>query len=231
MKLILKLSLYEKLWFILFTAVGVALSFIWGDTIIGFVAFISGIICVLLAAKGSKWNYVIGVVNCLTYAWVCYQVGLFGEVMLNTMFYLPVQFVGFYLWGKKTKADGIVEMKKLSALRIGIVAAISAIAVYGYGLFLASLEGQVDPFVDSFTNVLTVAAALLMLMRYREYWLMYILVNIFSVLLWVLRLADDDPNSVTMIAMWSAYLVNSVYGAFVWFKATKKAGVEVAEET
>ena len=231
MKIILKLSLYEKLWFILFTAVGVTLSFVWGDTIIGFVAFISGIICVLLAAKGSKWNYVIGVVNCLTYAWVCYQVGLFGEVMLNTMFYLPVQFIGFYLWGKKTKADGIVEMKKLSALHIGIVVAVSAIAVYGYGLFLVSLEGQVDPFIDSFTNVLTIVAALLMLKRFREYWLMFILVNVFSVLLWVLRLADNDPNSVTMIVMWSAYLVNSVYGAFVWFRATKKAGVEVAGET
>jgi nicotinamide mononucleotide transporter len=148
--------------------------------------------------------------------------------MLNTMFYLPIQFVGFYLWSKKTKADGIVEMKQLSAMQIGIVITVSAIVVYVYGIFLASLEGQVDPFLDSFTNVLTIAAALLMLKRFREFWLMYILVNVFSVLLWMLRLADNDPNSITMIVMWSSYLVNSVYGAFVWFNATKKAGVEVA---
>jgi len=131
----LRLSLYEKIWFVLFTVVGVVLSFIWGDTIVGFVAFVTGIICVLLAAKGSKWNYIIGIINCLTYSWVCYQVGLFGDVIENMTFYLPLQFVGFYFWGKKTKVDGIVEMKKLKIHHLGIVAAVSAVAIFLFGLF------------------------------------------------------------------------------------------------
>jgi nicotinamide mononucleotide transporter len=218
----IKLSLYEKIWFILFAAVGVTLSFIWGDTIIGFVAFISGIICVLLAAKGSKWNYIIGVLNCLTYAWVSSQVGLFGEVIEMLAFYLPLQFIGFFMWGKKTKPDGIVAMKKLRLLHIIIGVAVSAAAVFGFGLFLNSLEGQVNPFLDSFATVLTIIAAILMLLRFRECWLMYIAVNIASVALWLLRFADGNPDSATMIAMWGAYLVNSVYGAFVWYKGTKE---------
>jgi len=218
----LQLSLYEKLWFILFTGIGVILSFIWGDTVIGFVAFISGIICVLLAAKGSRWNYVIGILNCCAYAWVSYQVGLFGEVMLNMAFYLPLQFVGFFMWGKNTKADGIVKMKKLPVSYVIAGLAASAAAVYLFGLFLASLEGQVNPFLDSFTNVFTVIAALLMLLRFREFWVLYIAVNIVSVVLWSIRFSEGDPDSMTMIAMWSAYLVNSVYGATVWFKSTRE---------
>jgi len=221
----IKLSLYEKIWFILFMAVGVALSFIWGDTIVGFVAFISGIICVLLAAKGSKWNYIIGIINCLTYSWVCYQVGLFGDVIENMVFYLPLQFVGFYFWGKKTKDDGIVEMKKLKTFHFGIVVTVSVIATILFGLFLSTLERQVNPYIDSFTNVLTIVAALLMLKRFREYWLFYIVVNVATVALWIIRMVDGSPDAVTVLVMWSAYLVNSIYGAYVWYKGSK-TGIE-----
>ena len=218
----LRLSLYEKIWFILFMGVGIVLSILWGDTLIGFVAFISGIICVLLAAKGSKWNYAIGVINCLTYSWVCYKTGLFGEVIENMGFYLPLQFIGLYMWGKKTKDDGIVEMKKLPLRYVVAGLTVSGALVYGFGLFLASLEGQVNPYIDSFTNVFTIIAALLMLLRFREYWMLYIIVNVAQVFLWVLRLAEGDADSVTMMVMWAAYLVNSIYGAYVWFKATRQ---------
>ena len=221
----LKLSLYEKIWFILFTAVGITLSFIWGDTIVGFVAFASGIVCVLLAAKGSKWNYIIGILNCLTYSWVCYQVGLFGDVIENMAFYLPLQFVGFYFWGKKTKDDGIVVMKKLKKLHLGIFVAVSVVATFLFGLLLSALERQVNPYIDSFTNVLTIVAALLMLKRFREYWLFYIVVNVATVALWIIRLIDGSPDAVTALVMWSAYLVNSIYGAYVWYKGTE-TGVE-----
>ena len=82
----LRFSAYEAVWFGTFTLIGIVLSIIWGDTVVGFVAFISGILCVLLAAKGSRWNYVVGVVNCLTFSWVAWQVGLFGVVMSASCF-------------------------------------------------------------------------------------------------------------------------------------------------
>jgi nicotinamide mononucleotide transporter len=216
-----QLSLYEKLWFIVFTGTGVTLSFLWGDTITGFVAFISGILCVLLAAKGSRWNYVAGVLNCVAYAWVSYQVGLYGEVMLNMMFYFPLQFIGFYLWSKKTKTDGIVEMGKLTLLQSGIVLTVCPVVVCSYGIFLSTLQGQVNPFIDSTTTVLSIGAAILMLKRFREFWLFYIIVNIVSIFMWSLRFGNGDPDASLMIVMWSAYLVNSVYGAYVWYKGTK----------
>jgi len=83
------------------------------------------------------------------------------------------------------------------------------------------LKRQVNPYIDSLTNVLTIAAALLMLKRFREYWLFYIAVNLSTVLLWIIRMIDGSPDSVTVLVMWSAYLVNSIYGAYVWYKGTK----------
>jgi len=93
----LNLNLYEKIWFDIFGSIGVVLPIIWNETPIGFIAFFSGIICVLMAAKGLRLNYAVGVVNCIAYSYVSFQSGLYGEVMLNMLYYLPMQFIGFYI--------------------------------------------------------------------------------------------------------------------------------------
>jgi nicotinamide mononucleotide transporter len=221
------LTLYEKIWFGLFCATGIALSLTWHDTLVGFIAFLSGIICVLMAAKGLRLNYVVGVVNCLAYSYVSFQNGLYGEVMLNMLFYLPMQFVGFYVWSKKTGSDGIVAMRSLSIVKLLTCCGLSTFATATYGMFLGTLEGQVTPFIDSSTNVLSIVAALLMTFRFREYWLFYILVNCISVFMWVLRLLGGHPDAFTMAVMWVAYLVNSIYGLWIWYGFGVKKEIQV----
>jgi len=216
-----RFSLYEIIWFSVFIAVGVALSIRWGDTAIGLVAFLTGIICVLLAAKGSKWNYIAGIINCAAYAWVAYQSGLFGEVALFLGFYLPLQFAGFYFWKNKTQENGVVVMDKLSLIKTVIIFVGSFAAVVVFGLFLSTLEGQATPYLDSFTSVFSVIAAILMLRRLREFWFLYFAVNIVSIAMWLYQLSDGNPYAATMLVMWSAYLVNSIYGIYVWYKTTR----------
>jgi len=218
---VIKLSTYEKIWFVAFIAVGIVLSILWGDTAIGFIAFVTGIVCVLLAAKGSKWNYVAGVVNCVTYAWVAYHSGLFGEVGLFLGFYLPLQFIGFYFWKRNTQGDGIVAMDKLSIVKTAIIFAVSLGLVFAFGFFLSTLEGQTTPYLDAFTSVFSVIAAILMLRRWREFWFLYFAVNVVSIIMWLYQLADGNPYAATMLVMWGAYLVNSVYGVYVWYKSTR----------
>jgi len=217
------LSLYEKIWFATFLGTGIALSIVWGDTITGFLAFFSGIVCVLLAAKGSRWNYPVGIVNCVSYSYISFLSGLFGEVMLNMMFYLPLQFVGFFMWSRKTKPDGIVKMRAMNYKAACAVALLAVIAVIAYSFYLDSFERQVTPVIDSFTTVFSITAAILMLKRYREFWVIYIVVNIVSVLMWAIRFANGTPDSLTMVVMWGAYFINSVYGAYVWFRLTGQA--------
>jgi hypothetical protein len=54
-------------------------------------------LCVVLVAKGKIANYYFGIVQTLTYAYIAYGYGLYGEVMLNALFYFPVQFIGIYM--------------------------------------------------------------------------------------------------------------------------------------
>jgi len=212
---------FRNIWLVIFISTGIGLSISFGDSLLGFVAFISGMLCVFAAAIGSRHTFSIGVVNTITYSIVSYNAGLNGEVMLNACYYFPLQFVGWYMWSKNRQSDGLVIKKTLKLLPIISIFVGASVATYLYGLFLATIEGQAIPMVDSFTTVFSIIASVLMLLRYREYWLLYILVNAVSVFMWTHRLASGVPDSATMVVLWSAFLVNSMYGAYVWYKGTK----------
>ena len=38
----------------------------------------------------------------------------YGEVMLNIIYYLPMQFVGFYIWRKNSENKKTVKVKVMS---------------------------------------------------------------------------------------------------------------------
>ncbi len=220
-------SWYERIWIVAFTAVALALSIFWKDTVFGFTVFLTGILCVVLAAKGNVWTYAFGAYNSATYAWLSYTSGLYGETMLNALYFLPMQLVGWLMWRHKLHG-ATVEMRRLGAKGVATVAAICALGTGVYGGWLSTLPGQFTPFLDAFTNVLSIVAMILMARRYREQWWLFFLVNLVSVAMWGLRAAAGTENAASMVVMWSAYLVNSVYGMVVWQRGSKTPKPAVA---
>ena len=213
-------NVFESIWLIVFCAVAVWITITSGDNIFGFFVFLSGILCVVLAAKGSILNYPVGLFNTIGYAWIAWQNGLYGEVAENLLFYLPMMVVGFFMWRKHID-DGIVVMRKLSnkaIIRLSVVC-VAAIAVTG--IVLSMIEGQNTPYIDAATNVLAVVATILMIRRYREQWVAYIIINVLSVTMWIIRMGNGSPDGALMTVMWSAYLVNSIYGLYNWTKGLK----------
>ena len=82
--------------------------------LIGSAAGITGVLCVVLVAKGSLWNYVFGLVNVSLYALISYKASLYGDAALNALYYLPMQFIGWAQWRKRGAAlsdsgkDGVI---------------------------------------------------------------------------------------------------------------------------
>ena len=217
-----KLLNFRNLWFMVFIGSGVGLSIAWGDTPLGLIAFLSGMVCVFLAAVGSRHTYSVGVLNCVTYGYVALTAGLNGEMQLNWFFYLPLQFIGFFLWSKHLNRDKTVERKGMTLQQFLGMYVIGCLLTYFYSLYLGTIDGQATPLIDAFTTVFSIIASILMLLRYREFWNCYISVNIMSVLMWSSRLVDGVQDAATMLVMWTAFLVNSVYGAYVWYKRESK---------
>lgn len=216
-------NMYEALWLAAFSIIAVVSTVSSGDTFFGFTVFFSGVLCVLLAAKGNVMTYVFGVYNVAGYAWIAYQNGLFGELALNLAFFMPMNIIGFIVWRKKLETPQRVSMRRLRPAQLALVgvAAVAGTAALGYGL--SQIAGQNSPYLDAVTNVLSVIATLLMVARFREQWACYIILDGFTVAMWALRLVAGSPDGLIMVVMWSAYLVNAFYGYYVWSKNSKAA--------
>lgn len=150
--------------------------------------------------------------------------------MLNALFYFPIQFIGIYLW-KKNKTDRVVkgeDVKVKSLSRSGWFYTILSILILtiGYGFFLKYLGGN-NIWTDSATNVLSIAAQIMMLKRLTEQWILWIAVNVLSIFLWLSVLFSQGGNDFSMLVMWSAFLVNSIYGYLNWRKMYQKQMNEV----
>lgn len=211
---------FQIIWLGAFSAVAVWLSlFQWGESIFSFSVFLTGVICVVLVAKGSIWNYAWGTYNVGGYAYLSWQNGFYGELMLNAGFYLPMQLVGFLMWKDKMD-DGEVQMKRLNITQIAVWGCFSVAAILAYGMWLETLKGQNNPFYDSTTTVLSIVAMIMMARRYADQWALWIIINIVSIIMWSLRLESGVDGAAAMVTMWSAYLVNAVYGYIKWLQGS-----------
>src|SRR5665647_219124 len=79
------------------------------DTL-GSVAGITGVICVVLVAKGNIFNYIFGIINVALYAWISFKAHLYGDAVLNALYYFPMQFIGWYIWIKKRESEESVTV-------------------------------------------------------------------------------------------------------------------------
>lgn len=228
-------TLFERIWLLTFTVINISLFFVWQDTILGLISSLSGMLCVVLVAKGKISNYAFGVIQTTTYGYIAYTYGLYGESMLNLLFYFPVQFVGIYMWRKnKVNKENSVQgedvavqfLTKKTALIVSIVCVLSIIL---YALFLKFIGGT-SVGLDSATNVLSIAAQLLMLKRYAEQWIMWIVINLLSIIMWAVTLIAQGGNDWSMVVMWTAFLFNSIYGYINWKKMGKVQPIKETEQ-
>lgn len=217
-------SPYEIAWFLCFSVLAVVLCILWKNSLFDFTVFLSGVFCVLLAAKGNIWTYAFGTYNTLAYAYLAYKNQLFGEVYLNLFFFMPTNILGYLLWRPKLSGQ-IVQMRALNLDWVLATLLICLVSIGGMGYLLGLNPRQNTPYIDATTNVLSVIATILMMYRYREQWLLYLLLNLFTVLMWSIRTIKGSPEGPLMIIMWSAYLINAIYGYWNWNR-----GVNLATE-
>ena len=221
------LSYYD--WFLISGVVisNIIYSVLTGEIdLIGSVAAVAGVLCVVLVAKGSIWNYLFGLVNVSLYAYISYEASLYGDAGLNAVYYLPMQFVGWWQWRKRgaavseAEADGRgvqVKARRFNVMQRILLASGCAAAVVAVG-FLLQYLGDPQPFKDSTTTVLSIVAQALMALAFMEQWVLWIITNVVSVVMWVVCVARGEAHAAVMVIMWSFYLLNSISGLRVWLR-------------
>lgn len=208
-------SLYERLFMAAMILLQVVMYCIAPDTLIGMICGISGVVCVVLTAKGKISSYIFNFIQMITYMYICWNTRLFLEFG-EQIFYFVACIFGVFLWKKNMKKndDGTEQViaKKFKMWQWVVTIIVTVVTTALLGTFGNIILGSTLPYLDAFTVALAVIAQLLMIWRYREQWAMWIAINVSSLVMFVML------KQWSMVAMYIAWTINAFYGWYNWSK-------------
>jgi nicotinamide mononucleotide transporter len=204
----------------------IGITLLMDGSVISIISALANVVCVILVAQGKLSNYVWGTVGVVTYAYLAYTWGYFGETFLNAFYYIPMQFVGFYLWNKNQEDDSkttssSVVIRELSKIK-KIIGVISIPVIIAIGAGILYLIGGKLVILDATTTVLSILAMVLMAMRMKEQWYLWIIVNMVSIYMWLSAYLLGNPDGIATLLMWIVFLLNSFYGLYKWRETSYK---------
>lgn len=216
-ELIYGYSVFDRLFMISMVLLQIIVFIITPDTPLNIIAGISGVISVVLCAKCKISFYFIGFIQTITYLFLAWQNCFYGEVIEN-IFYLVTMVWGIFVWHKHTvrENDGSthVKAKRFTLLQWILSIVLTIISTTGMGYWLKSI-GSHQAYTDAATNVLAIFAQLLMVRRYREQWIWWLIIDVLCIKLWVVA------GNWSMVAMYVAWTINCIYGWYNWSKGGK----------
>lgn len=222
-------SLYEKLFMWGTVLLQIIVYIIAPDSWYGIAAGIAGCISVILTAKGRWMMYPIGFIQNITYTILAFQNFFYGEVA-EQVFYVVTMIWGMFAWAKnmKTNEDGTKEVKtrKFTAVEWIFSIVLTILLTWGTGMILSHI-GAAQPYTDAATNVMALFAQIMMVKRYREQWVWWLIIDLLCIKMWWVA------GNWSMVAMYVAWTINCIYGWYNWTKINKGLtanGLEATKE-
>lgn len=218
-------SIYEKAWLAFVLIFQTAAWAFNKQDLFMLVLTLSSSLNLVLGAKGKIAGLYFAIINSLLYAINCLSIPLYGEVMYNLLYSIPVSAIAIFTWKKNSAESGEVKFRTMT-LRFAVGTVIATIV--GTLIYAKVLEwlGGSFAFMDSLTTVVSVIASMLYLLRYSEQWLMWVVVNALSIVMWIMVLMSGDQSALLIIIMKCVNLCNSSYGYWNWRKIAKKIQTE-----
>ena len=210
-------SLFDKLFMVSMLLVQIVVFCVSPDSVLGVIAGISGVISVVLCAKGKISFYFIGFVQTITYTFLAWRNCFYGEVLEN-LFYLVTMIWGIFVWKKNSTVDdngsAHVEVLKFTPV-MWVLSILGTVAcTLGMGYWLDSI-GSAQAYTDAATNILAIFAQILMVKRYKEQWLWWFIIDVLCLKMWFVA------GNWSMVAMYVAWTINCIYGWYNWTKLNK----------
>ncbi len=198
------------------------------DAVISSISAFCGITYTILAGKGLPICYPIGLCGTLIYSYLTYKNSLWGNFLLNLIYYVPIQIIGFFKWNQNLKIDKYEIIKtKLSRKERVIMSVLLVISVI-ITLIILKHFNDAFPLFDSITTVFSIFGMYLTVKRALEQWYLWIVVDVFSLIMWLL-LAMKDVKAYPIVFQWLVYLIIAVYYFIKWNKEINSITINQAE--
>lgn len=192
------------------------------DLIIGGTILLTGLLCAYFASEGKRINYILGLINYLLMGYVSFKNNLFGIFFFYIFIFSPLQVNGFITWNKNLNDDKNVKVREFT-LKNSIIITLSCIIgsiILGYLLTL--IPAQRLAFMDATSNCINLCGVILMILRFKESWWLWLINNIIDLIIWIITVMNGGNGSVMMLLVSIGYLLINIYGVIKWNIEAKK---------
>ena len=191
------------------------------DNPIAVISAFCGILYTIIAGKGKISCYFFGLSGSWCYVWLSFLNSLWGNMLLYLCYYIPMQILGIFKWKKHLKKDTkeIVKTRlsnknRITLLFIGVLGSIITSIILHY-------FHDKSPIADGITTFLSVLGMYLTVRRAIEQWVVWMIVNGISALMWI-NLVLHGTKTYSTVIMWVVYFVLAIYFYFEWKKVLNK---------
>ncbi len=186
-------------------------------TLINFVSAVCGVICIFFCAKANISNFIFATVNTIVYAIFLLYNRIFGTFFLEVLFYLPINFISWYLWSKHRDIKLIekTKTKRLSFVQNIITTVLIVVGGIIYHYILVKVNGEVA-WLDAFTLSIGIIAVILEMFRFKEQYFWWIITDIIAVVMYIVHF------DLVYLTKKSIYLIMAIIGFINWHKLNKE---------
>lgn len=192
------------------------------DYFLGTATLMCGLLNGYYASTRKVCNYVFGLLFCVFNLYVSYLNGLYGIFAFSLIIFVPSQIQGFISWLKNRNKNNEVIVRHFDLKTSLIVIVSSLLGSLGLGYLLTKVPGQNLAFLDSTSTILNVCSIVLMNLRYKEFWIIYLFSNIVDLIIWSINVCYGTPNAMMMLIVSIGYLLMNIYGLYKWLDSEEK---------
>ena len=215
------LTNYEKICLLTAFCAMLLFTILFHDSKIALLSGFFGIMYTVYAGKGKVDCFYFGLCGSSLYAFLAFKNALWGNMLLYLLYYIPMQTLGIFRWKKHLdKSSDLIIKTKLSARERFIYGGITLIAT-AVTVYLLHISGDKNPLLDGITTIFSITGMILTVGRKFEQWIIWIIVNGISAIMWYMVLFDGEKVYSTVI-MWTVYLIFAINFLFQWKKELNK---------
>ncbi|MRS13904.1 nicotinamide riboside transporter PnuC [Enterobacteriaceae bacterium RIT691] len=209
------------------------------------VGTIAGLLCIWLASLEKISNYAFGLINVTLFAIIFFQIQLYASLLLQ-LFFFAANIYGWYAWSRQTsqhEAELQIRWLPLRKAVVWLMACVAAIGLMtafidpvfafltrvavavmqglGMNVVMPQLQPDAFPFWDSCMMVLSIAAMILMTRKYVENWLLWVIINVISVVIF----ARQGVYAMSLEYLLLTFI--ALNGSRMWINSARERGSRV----
>ena len=175
----------------------------------------------LLMSKGKVECYFVGFVSVFFYAFISYNQGYYGELLITAFLTFPIMIIGIVSWLKhQDKEENIVLISTLSKKEL-IISLISQIPLYFIYYLILKLFNTDLIIISTFSVVTSVLASYYEARRSDLSLPCYIANDLVIITLWLIPILNGSTNLISVLVGPCLLLMNDIYGTYNWQRLKK----------